>query len=111
MTRLLIRLRRYPWRRFRGRRHRKIVMGLGCAYILDDGDSCRFCDGVPRRGSPYCPQHHALCHIASGTAEEARRLREVEDLARVVGGRRGAEGVGPSRRFLKRLERAVQSSL
>ncbi len=85
--------------------------GLGCAYILDDGDSSRFCDGVPRRGSSYCPQHHALCHVANGTVEEARRLREVEELARVVGGRRGAEGVGPSRRFLKRLERAVKSSL
>lgn len=60
--------------------------GLGCAYILDDGDSCRFCGGVPRRGSSYCPQHHALCHVASGTAEESRRLREVEELARVVGG-------------------------
>jgi hypothetical protein len=85
--------------------------GLGCAYILDDGDSCRVCGGMLRRGSSYCPQHHALCHVASGTAEEVRRLREVEELARVVGGRRGAEGVGPSRRFLKRLERAVQSSL
>jgi hypothetical protein len=85
--------------------------GLGCAYILDDGDSRRFCGGVPHRGSSYCPQHHALCHVASGTVEEVRRLREVEELARVVGGRRGAEGVGPSRRFLKRLERALQSSL
>lgn len=83
--------------------------GLGCAYILDDGR--RYCGGVPHRGSSYCPQHHALCHVASGTVEEIRRLREVEELARVVGGRRGAEGVGPSRRFLKRLERALQSSL
>jgi hypothetical protein len=84
---------------------------LGCAYILDDGNSCRFCGGAPRRGSSYCPQHHALCHVPSGTIEEVRRLREVEELARVVGGRRRVEGVGLSRRFLKRLERAVQSSL
>ena len=83
----------------------------GCAYILDDRDGCSICGLALRRGSSYCPQHHALCHVASGTVEETRRLREVEELARVVGGRRGAEGVGPSRRFLKRLERAVQSSL
>jgi hypothetical protein len=83
--------------------------GLSCAYVLADGVSFRFCSGVPRRGSSYCPEHHALCHVASGTMEEARRLREVEELARVVGGRRGAEGVGPSAQFLKRLERALRS--
>lgn len=81
----------------------------GCAYILNDVDGCRFCGGVLRRGSSYCPHHHAVCHVACGTTEEARRLREVDELARVVGGRRAAEGVGPSRRFLKRLERALQS--
>ena len=85
--------------------------GVGCAYIMGDGEGCRFCGGVPRRGSSYCAQHHALCHVASGTMEEIRRLREVDELARVVGGRRGAEGVGPSRQFLKRLERALRSSL
>jgi hypothetical protein len=83
--------------------------GPGCAYMLDDGEGCHSCGGVLRRGSSYCPQHHALCHVACGTTEEARRLREVEELARVVGGRRATEGVGPSRRFLKRLERALQS--
>jgi len=87
------------------------LAGPGCSYILDDGDGRRFCDGVPRRGSSYCQQHHALCHVPSGTTEETRRLREVEELARVVGGRRAAEGVGPSRRFLNRLERALQSFL
>src|SRR5271156_289248 len=58
------------------------LAGPGCAYILDDGDGRRFCDGVPRRGSSYCQQHHAVCHVPSGTTEETRRLREVEELAR-----------------------------
>jgi|SRR5271167_5181145 len=80
----------------------------GCAYILDDREGCSICGLALRRGSSYCPQHHALCHVACGTSEEARRLREVEELARVVGGRRAAESVGPSPRFLKRLERALQ---
>jgi hypothetical protein len=80
----------------------------GCAYILDQREGCSFCGRVLRRGSSYCAQHHALCHVAFGTNEEARRLREVEELARVVGGRRAAEGVGPSPQFLKRLERVLR---
>jgi hypothetical protein len=58
--------------------------------------------------SPYCPAHHALCHVAYGSAAEADRLREVEAIAKVVGGRRGGSTVGPSRRFLTRIERAAR---
>ena len=81
---------------------------LGCAYVLDERDGRRIC-GAPRRGvSPYCPPHHALCHVSYGSAAEADRLREVEALAKVVGGRRSRDTVGPSRRFLKRLEQAAR---
>jgi|SRR5271156_804637 len=80
----------------------------GCAYILGDNGECRNC-GAPRRfGSPYCPEHHALCHVACGTTEEVKRLREVEALANAVGGRRARDGGEPPRRFLRRLEHAVR---
>jgi hypothetical protein len=82
----------------------------GCAYILDEGDVRQIC-GIPcRPASPYCPQHHALCHVACGSAGEADHLREVEALAKAVGGRRSRVGGGPSRQFLKRLERVARFS-
>ena len=86
----------------------------GCAYLLDEWDGRRVC-GAPRKAvapsrkaaSPYCPEHHALCHAAYGSEAEADRLREVEAIAKVVGGRRSRDAVGPSRQFLKRLEEAA----
>jgi hypothetical protein len=96
----------------------------GCAYLLDECDGRRIC-GAPRRAvapsrkavaplrkaaSPYCPEHHALCHAAYGSEAEADRLREVEAIAKVVGGRRSRDTAGPSRRFLKRLEEAARGS-
>jgi hypothetical protein len=83
---------------------------MGCAYILDEGDVRQIC-GIPcRRASAYCPQHHALCHVAYGSAGEADCLRAVEALATAVGGRRSRAGGGPSRQFLKRLERVARFS-
>jgi hypothetical protein len=87
----------------------------GCAYIHDDGDR-RWTCGAPRKVisqsrkqvSPYCHEHHALCRVPYGSEAEAGRLREVEALAEVVGGRRGRDAVGPSRRFLRRLEQAAR---
>jgi len=80
----------------------------GCAYIFGECDSRRIC-GVPRKAvSPYCPEHHALCHVAYGSEAEANRLAEVEAIAKVVGGRRGRSTVGPSRQFLTRLEYAAR---
>jgi hypothetical protein len=83
---------------------------LGCAYPMSGNADRRFCDTPRRAGSPYCPDHHALCHVQSGTNEETRRLREVEALANAVGGRRARDGAAPTRRFLKRLERALRES-
>jgi hypothetical protein len=83
----------------------------GCAYLVDECDGRRIC-GAPRKAaSPYCPEHHALCHAAYGSEAEADRLREVEAIAKVVGGRRGRDTAGPSRRFLRRLEEAARDSL
>jgi hypothetical protein len=80
----------------------------GCAYLLDDCGVGRAC-GAPRRpASPYCPTHHTLCHVAYGSPAETDHLRRVEALASAVGGRRSREGGEPSRRFLRRLERAAR---
>jgi hypothetical protein len=82
----------------------------GCTYLLDGGDDRRIC-GAPRKAaSPYCPEHHALCHAAYGSEAEADRLREVEAIAKVVGGRRSRDTAGPSRRFLRRIEQAARGS-
>jgi hypothetical protein len=80
----------------------------GCAYIVDEPGLRRVCS-APRQGSsPYCSTHHALCYITCGSTAEAKRLREVEELASRVGGRRARKGAGPSLKFLRRLEQAVR---
>ena len=81
---------------------------FGCAFIITGGGVHQSC-GKPRRApSPYCADHHAVCHVPSGTIEENRRLREVEALANAVGGRRSRDDAKPSRRFLRRLENAMR---
>jgi hypothetical protein len=80
----------------------------GCAYVNDQFGGRENC-GAPRRAaSSYCPTHHKLCYITSGSKAELRRLREVEALASAVGGRRARLGAGPSRYFIERLEHAVR---
>jgi hypothetical protein len=80
----------------------------GCAYLAAGEVGAPSC-GRPRRPrSSYCHVHHALCHVACGTSEEAARLREVETLACAVGGRKGWRGSAPSRPFLERLKYAVR---
>jgi hypothetical protein len=80
----------------------------GCAYLVEAEETVLSC-GKPRQPrSSYCSRHHALCHVGYGTSAEANRLREVEMLARAVGGRQGWHGLGPSRPFLERLQYAVR---
>ena len=81
---------------------------FGCAYILDECENRRICGAPQKAASPYCPEHHALCHVAYGSAAEAERLREAEAIAKVVGGRRSRYGIRPSGRFLRRIERAAR---
>ena len=79
----------------------------GCAFILDGGTSC---GAAPRAGSPYCPHHHALCHLRGGSAGERRRLGEAEALAAAVGGRRGRRARVPPDPLLRRLENIARGS-
>ena len=80
----------------------------GCAYVVDGADGRRSCGAARRPSSSYCPLHHSLCYITTGSKAETDRLREVEALASAVGGRRARRREGPTRHFLKRLEQAVR---
>jgi len=87
----------------------------GCAFMLRDraepGVPRATC-GAPRRpGSPYCEQHHALCHLRLGGRGAARRLREMEALASAAGGRAARPRPAPSPQELRRLERAKRRFL
>lgn len=83
---------------------------FGCAFVVDGPEGARMCGARPQRSSSYCPLHHSLCHIPTGSNAEIKRLREVEALARVVGGRRARQVGEPSRQFLERLEQAARFS-
>jgi hypothetical protein len=87
----------------------------GCAFPLTlnrkDAELPGFCQAPAQPGSAYCPHHHALCHLRRGSRAEKARLREVDRLAHLVGGRRGRGEEGPSQRFLERLEQAVRNAL
>src|ERR1700730_14827490 len=50
----------------------------GCTFILGEGDVRQICGTPCKPASPYCRRHHALCHVAYGSAGESNRLREVE---------------------------------
>lgn len=86
------------------------IQNEGCAFVVEESDSRRMCGSSRRPGSSYCPEHHALCHLAYGSAAEADRLREVEVIASAVAGRRSRNRRGPSTQFLRRLEKTVLTS-
>src|ERR1700736_3713141 len=77
----------------------------GCAFILDGGGRC---GAARKRGSPYCRDHHALCHVAEGSIREQRRLRKAEALASAVGGRQGRPARTPPEPLLRRLENVAR---
>jgi hypothetical protein len=73
--------------------------GAGCRYPVDD----RQCGAKKQPGSSYCPKHHALCHIPRSSPLEHTRLREIDRIGEVVGGRRSPAGeMGAN--FIRRLE-------
>lgn len=82
--------------------------GAGCAYLLGAHSTAPSCGRPRRTRSSYCDQHHALCHLASGTAAEAARFREAEALACAVGGRQGWRRSQPSPLFLRRLQQFLR---
>jgi len=81
---------------------------LGCAYMIDEPDGQRSCGAARRASSSYCPHHHSVCYIVSGSKAETDRLREVEALASAVGGRRARRREEPTQQFLRRMEQAVR---
>jgi hypothetical protein len=87
----------------------------GCAYVLD-GDAGAIagqtrCAAPRRPGSAYCHAHHALCHLPSESLAELRKLKEIEALAKAVGGRSGRPGQRPPPGFLQRMDRISRAAL
>ncbi len=79
-------------------------LDAGCLYLLKAGPPCG-CTRQPG-GSPYCAQHHALCHLVPGSRGEIARIAEIEIAAKFVGGRLGRRaplGIPPSR-FMRALD-------
>jgi hypothetical protein len=91
--------------------------GGGCAFVLDGaagdpghGPGCVSSCNAPRQpGSPYCPRHHAFCHLPNGSAAERQMLREIEALAKAVGGTQGRAARYPTARLLRRLDRLARA--
>ena len=85
----------------------------GCAFVLDGTaggpGSVTFCDAPRKPGSAYCSPHHACCHLPNGSAAERRQLREIEALAKAVGGTQGRPARHPSARLLRRLDRVARA--
>ena len=100
--------------RIEGPRDGQPDQGGGCAFVLDDGlagaAGVRFCDAPRQAGSAYCPQHHAHCHLPTGSAAEHRQIREIEALATAVGGRQGRPARQPPAPLLRRLARAARAA-
>jgi hypothetical protein len=89
---------------------------FGCSFILDadrSGDTGsfgpRFCDAPRHPDSSYCARHHAICHLPGGSAAEDLRLREIEALAQVAGGKYGREVPCPPPGLLRRLVRVSRA--
>ena len=79
--------------------------------IEHPGRLARMCGDPARPSSSYCPHHHSLCYILSGSNAEIKRLREVEALASAVGRPASPPGVRrPPGSFSKSLEQAVRDS-
>ena len=85
-------------------RQRTAIVGLMAAAIFP-GDSA---GASLKPGSPYCREHHALCHVAEGSIRGRRRLREAEALANAVGGRQGRPARTPPEPVLRRLENVAR---
>src|SRR5690348_15486843 len=86
----------------------------GCAFILDDTGCApglaTFCNAPSQPGSAYCRPHHVFCHLPNGSTAERRQLREIEALAKAIGGKQGRTLRHPPARLLRRLDRVARAS-
>jgi hypothetical protein len=85
----------------------------GCAFVLDAPGGgpgpVNFCNAPLRPGSAYCTPHHACCHLPNGSAAERRQLREIEALAKAVGGTQGRAARHPPAHLLRRFDRVARA--
>lgn len=80
--------------------------GRGCRYLVDDHP--HQCGAARQPGSSYCAEHHALCHIPRSSLLEHSRLREIDRIGEIVGGRQAPAG-GATATFLRKVE-SVQAT-
>jgi hypothetical protein len=59
-----------------------------CAYPLGDARPLEFCGAAVQPGSPYCPSHHALCHLALGSRRERAAFQHIDHMAALAARRR-----------------------
>jgi hypothetical protein len=87
----------------------------GCAFVLDGlggGSVCaNFCNEPRQSGSAYCPAHHASCHLPNGSDAERQQMREIEALAKAVGGKQGRAARHPPAPLLRRFDRVARAFL
>ncbi len=75
----------------------------GCLYLLDNRQAC----GCTRQsgGSPYCFDHHALCHLIPGSRAEQSRIVEIDRIGQFVGTRVAKKSFRiPPTRFMRALD-------
>jgi hypothetical protein len=90
------------------------VGGFGCAYIVSlfdrDHPKPRTCGEQQKSNSPYCPKHHAICHIEIGSPAERKGIAEIDRAGAFVGGKFGGRGQ-PTARFLSTLEKRLRARM
>jgi hypothetical protein len=60
----------------------------GCAYPEGEDPPFEYCGARTVAGSPYCPEHHLLCYLPSGSRRERAAIRHINRLAELAGQRR-----------------------
>lgn len=76
----------------------------GCRFIVGINGTAQWCGKPGREDSSYCAEHHALCHVPVGSAAEAKEIRRIERMAKIVGGKAPVANAVLSDKFLRALD-------
>jgi len=82
--------------------------GAGCRYLLDQRTGGKRndpgqCGAKEQPGSAYCPEHHALCYLPRSSVLEGHRLRQIDRIGELVGGRQGANTAAALRKLMLKV--------
>jgi hypothetical protein len=59
-----------------------------CAYPHGEDPPFASCGAPAMSGSAYCPEHHLVCHLPSGSKRERAALMHIDHLAALAARRR-----------------------